>query len=808
MRWLTGLIALFALAACGSGGDVVSLKIENDWIRIDVTPADGAFNLNDKRTFASLKRVHLAADVVTSAGERLDTTLGRTMSCRVDEDPARVLVTCDGTTGAGFAAQLSLAVPKDRAGLVRLGASFTNATAAPITVRRFYSFRTAASEGGSVLLGNDAKTVRVLQNGSDEILDFYVAAYPGDTPLTDRDQIGIAGVSTYSNGSAIAHDLTAGASLLVGVLDLDWAVPQIAFAGSPQAKPIGMATPMTELWAEARFGGDVPVAPGAQVSLGTTLLVLGAATPFDALETYADEVAAARGVTLPPAPLSGWDSWYVGSATTDLSEAGIATSAAGLADRFGPYGLASMELDEGWQDEWGDWNARATFPSGMAATAAAIKAQGLTPELWIAPVAAKESSQLYRDHPDWFVAKDDYGRFLVPADTHGLDLGRPETLALVQELGARVQGWGYDAVKMDFVYYALLGQYAPAVGRTRTSLYREIVGAFRDALGPGVYLTNISQAYLNYGLAHGFRLGLDDWPCWEGGDCTGDHPNNGGIQAQGIKPQVRMAARRYWMNGRIFWNHQDQIFFRDLTLDEARAWVSVAGLSGGMVSLGEDPAALTDEQVDAYRRILPLTGSTARPLDLFTREFPEQWAVSTGPGTAVVGLFNWGRNVDLSRNPSVERADGEPVTHDVDLAALGLDATASYLAYELWTDTLLGPVSGSLTLEVPPHAGRVVRLVPRTTNPTYVGTNRHILMGPGFVTNPGYTVATGTFAAEVLTTPGFAHVIVLAVPAGATATAATLDGTPVTMTPASGAVRVSFTGADAASHVLSVAFAQ
>jgi hypothetical protein len=212
---------------------------------------------------------------------------------------------------------------------------------------------------------------------------------------------------------------------------------------------------------------------------------------------------------------------------------------------------------------------------------------------------------------------------------------------------------------------------------------------------------------------------------------------------------------------------------------------------------GTTPASFTVEETIE----LP----TARPDDLFAREFPEVWHVAAGPQAAVVGLFNWGRNVDLTQNPAVERADGAPVTHEVDLATLGLDATAAYLAYELWTDTYLGVVSGTLSLEVPPHAGRVVRLVPATTTPALVATNRHVLMGPGFVTDAAWSASAGALTATVNTAPGFAQTVVLYA-AGLTATGATLDGAPVTVAQDGQAVRVSFTGADRGAHALSVAF--
>ena len=55
------------------------------------------------------------------------------------------------------------------------------------------------------------------------------------------------------------------------------------------------------------------------------------------------------------------------------------------------------------------------------------------------------------------------------------------------------------------------------------------------------------------------------------------------------------------------------------------------------------------------RRLLPAFPDAARPLDVLTRDFPEQFRLHVAAPAGewdVLGLFDWGKNRDSSRNLS------------------------------------------------------------------------------------------------------------------------------------------------------------
>jgi alpha-galactosidase len=118
-------------------------------------------------------------------------------------------------------------------------------------------------------------------------------------------------------------------------------------------------------------------------------------------------------------------------------------------------GLAWAGLDDGWQTSEGDWYLdRKKFPRGdadMTAFAAAAKAAGLKPKLWIAPLAVDPGTDLLHDHVDMLLLDKDgavqdvtwWNAFtLCPAYQPTID----NATALVRKI---LGEWGYDGLKLD-----------------------------------------------------------------------------------------------------------------------------------------------------------------------------------------------------------------------------------------------------------------------------------------------------------------------------------------------------------------------
>jgi alpha-galactosidase len=127
----------------------------------------------------------------------------------------------------------------------------------------------------------------------------------------------------------------------------------------------------------------------------------------------------------------------------------------GTLPKAAELGFKWAVLDDGWQAAIGDWTpAAAKFPGGgadMKALATDMRAAGLLPMLWWAPLAAVPGSQLLREHPD-FLLLDAAGK-PRRISWWNAQLLCPEyapVRAYTQGLVATFMGgWGYAGLKLD-----------------------------------------------------------------------------------------------------------------------------------------------------------------------------------------------------------------------------------------------------------------------------------------------------------------------------------------------------------------------
>jgi alpha-galactosidase len=79
-----------------------------------------------------------------------------------------------------------------------------------------------------------------------------------------------------------------------------------------------------------------------------------------------------------------------------------------LADAAADCGFQEFIIDDGWQNSYGDWGIDSTkFPNGLKPVFDYIKSKGMKPGLWISLGAAEESSNVFKNHPEWLVRKAD-----------------------------------------------------------------------------------------------------------------------------------------------------------------------------------------------------------------------------------------------------------------------------------------------------------------------------------------------------------------------------------------------------------------
>jgi len=118
-------------------------------------------------------------------------------------------------------------------------------------------------------------------------------------------------------------------------------------------------------------------------------------------------------------------------------------------------GFAWVTLDDGWQNNYGDWAVDPKkFPNGdadMKALVDRIHAEGFRAQLWWSPLSAVPDSQLLKEHPDFALLNRDGSRrkvtywnsdYLCPAEPRVTENQK----ALVRKF---LGEWGFDGLKLD-----------------------------------------------------------------------------------------------------------------------------------------------------------------------------------------------------------------------------------------------------------------------------------------------------------------------------------------------------------------------
>ena len=356
--------------------------------------------------------------------------------------------------------------------------------------------------------------------------------------------------------------------------------------------------------------GDTLTLPaGERVVLDPIFLALGS-DPNTLHESYADAVAA----RVPPRPLTqpppvGWATWY--QYYSEVNEEDVRLNLDELAILAEDPALAAPEvfqIDDGWQERWGDWRAGADFPSGMATLAQDIRAAGFTPGLWLAPLYVSRDSAVYTDHPDWWVRELDGSEIfftnLGTDDYAVLDVTHPDAAAWLEQTITDIAAQGWTYLKFDFLYAgAQVGLRQQDV--TGIEAYHQAMAILRRASGDAWILACGAPLLPSVGYAESFRTGADI--AFESDpDPTRDF----------YRWQARATAARRFTHGRWWWMDPDQLIVRaPFDAAETRGALASGVAAGGTWMLGDDLTALEEDRRRALLdpELLATLGQPGRP---------------------------------------------------------------------------------------------------------------------------------------------------------------------------------------------------
>jgi hypothetical protein len=409
-----------------------------------------------------------------------------------------------------------------------------------------------------------------------------------------------------------------------------------------------------------------------------------------------------------PLPPTGWCTWYYYYPRITATEA--AANAKWIAENLKDYGAQFVQIDDGWQGSGGrdggrDWTQihPERFPDGMKELAETIKSYGLKPGIWLAPHGQSRRA-VVDEHPKVFLLDNDgeslsstwEGQFLV-------DPRPDESHEYLKDIFAKLADWGYVYYKIDG-QPIVVGEYANKAGDSDHELYRKTLRTIRDAIGPDSYLLGCWGIPVEgMGIMNGSRTGGDIVRGW----------------SRGFMLAVGATMNYYYQHNVAWYTDPDTMVLRSpLTVDQARAWATLQGLTGQALMGSDRLMDLGDERVEMLRRVYPAVD--IRPLDLFpvrgrNKRVWDLKVAHLGRQYDVVGVFNYD--------------ESELEQHHLRWKDFGLPDDTPVHVYDFWNKEYLGAWEGGMAVDVQPTSVRVLTLLPDNGAVQLISTNRHITQG-------------------------------------------------------------------------------
>jgi hypothetical protein len=247
---------------------------------------------------------------------------------------------------------------------------------------------------------------------------------------------------------------------------------------------------------------------------------------------------------------------------------------------------------------------------------------------------------------------------------------------------------------------------------TTNSAYRRAFELLREAMGDD-------------GLIDERNLGESGRPCLDMTAGVVDTQRTWTDSNKYVPGMVTISGLRWYKNRTVFNYYPDTKAVHNLSPEIRQSMLTMVYLTSGRIDLSTSFSLFTPEITHDFSRIYPHYPEprTARPLDAFTgAPDPQVYDLELTPDWHQIALYNTGQETaEVSTAISGDRVDN----------AVDLDPAAQYHAYEFWSDTYLGKLSGTARIarELNPNCCAMISLRKAHTHPQVISTNRHVLQG-------------------------------------------------------------------------------
>jgi len=350
---------------------------------------------------------------------------------------------------------------------------------------------------------------------------------------------------------------------------------------------------------------DKPLAEGTPLE---PLLLVEGESAESLLERYADLAGRENAVTISDWNPVGWCSWYhyfTGVTWPDIEK--------NLDLARGRFPFEVFQVDDGYEQDIGDWTERRPPWPELRDMAGAIASRGFVPGIWTAPFSLSDTSRLFREHPDWTVAEHGrpkpcyrgWGKTI-----YALDTTRPDVQGWLRTLFRTLQDAGFHYFKIDFLFAAAMpGERWADV--SPVAAYRRGLQAIRAGVGRDFILGCGAPLLPSAGLVDGMRVGEDTAPFWKSGLAP--------LEGANAYYALRNPILRQFMHNRLWRNDPDCVLLRsrdiELAENERKLYALAGGALDNMIIDSDDLAAIDDAGFDLLLQTLNLRGgrATARP---------------------------------------------------------------------------------------------------------------------------------------------------------------------------------------------------
>jgi alpha-galactosidase len=379
----------------------------------------------------------------------------------------------------------------------------------------------------------------------------------------------------------------------------------------------------------------------------------------DLLVEYAQLAASRAGVPAsvrePASNTVGYCSWYYYYESVSRDEFMENVRGIAAARKSGDFPAQVVQIDDGYQAHQGDWlTTNARWPGSLAEVAAAIHKQGMRAGIWLMPLLAATASEVFAQHPDWFVKGDDGKPWVMrgwskPPDDSWvcMDATHPEVLAHLQKVFRTLHEWGFDYFKMDGMGFMTPPGKRHDPRATGISAFRLAFKTIREAVPKATLLGCCPPFLPSLGLVDQARISSDTAAWW----IRHRGPVGFTYEEENVPPNPNAAClsnalhhslARWWMADRWFRADPDVVIVRTershLTEGECRL-SALAGILTGVVITSDPVASLPPARMAILKRAANLRVKNPRPMECRLGYWPQLFE-GILEGRRAIAIFN------------------------------------------------------------------------------------------------------------------------------------------------------------------------